>query len=223
MTKETENKASKVNYITLLMAVLLKPVSIFKKHLKNMTDIKVAGIYLAIVSAVAMILNLINAIFTVVRVPVRTGGGWFEAGEITGHEWVWDNISWLEAIFRNFFIYAAVIAGIALIYFLAGLILKKEVRFERALIVVTTAAIPLILTGLVLAPILGWIWLILGYTVAIAGMVYAFAILFSGLNLELDLEDDLMIYVHTICLVILAVIAYLIIVQMDVFDILSLI
>ena len=218
MKKEDKTKTSLKSYIDFIVAVILKPVTAFKKELNKFDDIKIAGIYTAIVAAVIMLINLINQIIISVRIPVRTGGNWMTPGTVTGHEWDWSGMNelpWVELILRNYLIYIAVIAGVALVYFLAGLIAKKEVKYQRVLAVVTTSAIPVIVLGMVLAPLFGWIHFSLGFIVASAALIYVFALLFSGINAALSLEDaDVRVYLHAGCMLLLAIISYFVIQQM---------
>jgi len=206
------------DYIIFVIAALLKPVTTFKTKLKVHSDFKTIGIFTAVVAFVAMILNLIHQIIAYVRIPVIEGAGWFGGGTVTGHEWYWGNMSelpWLNLIVRNFFIYLGIIVAIALVYFLAGRIVRKDAAFQRALSVATISAIPVILNAFILAPLLGWLHLHLAVMITVITLIYAFALLISGMNQELDLkDDDLRLYVNTACIAILLIIGYFIMVQL---------
>ena len=205
------------DYTLFIIQALLKPVTTFKAKLKKHDDLKTIAIFTAIVAAVAMLLNFVHQVIATVRVP-QFEGGFFTGIEVVGHEWYWNNISELSImnlIFRNFFIYLGVIAAIALVYFLAGRVVRKDAKFQGALLVATISAIPLVLTSFIVAPIFNWLHMHLAVIVAIAAIIYSYALLIVGMNQELDLaEDDTRVYVNVVCIALLLIIGYFIAYQM---------
>jgi len=208
-----------MDYAVFVVAALLKPVTVFTNRLKNYNDIKIIGIFSAAVAGIAMLLNLIHQIILYVRVPILESTGFMRPPTVTGHEWYWGNLSelpWVNLIVRNFFIYLGIIVAIAAVYFLAGKIVRKDATtFQRTLAVATISAIPVILTSFILAPILGWLHVHLAVIIAVLALIYALAILISGMNHELDLqEDDLRLYVHVASIAVLLIVGYFIVMQM---------
>ena len=207
-----QKKSPKNDYMTHLMTigeVLLKPVTGLKKFLNNYEEPKSASIFTAIVVGIVTVINLITSIIITVRVDTS---GWFSE---SNYEWVWENIKdvkWFDWIFKYFLIIAGVIAFIAVVYFVASIILKKTNNYWRMLAATTIAFIPVFLSSMIVGPILGWIAFDLAVIANIIGIIYTYVILIYGLNSELDLEDnDTKIYVNVACWAVITIVAYIVI------------
>ena len=196
-------------FMTMLITIFLKPVTGFKEKLNNFDSFKVSVIFASIVAVITMVLQLLTRIWQTVHVYMRDP----ETRE-WGYQWYWDNMegfAWVDNTILAFLIVLGAIAAVALIYFLAGLIARKEVKYQRALAVATVSLIPLVLVGFILVPILAWIQIHLASMAMIVVAVYCLAMLISGMNEELKLEDsNERLYVNMACIAILVVILYFI-------------
>ena len=193
-----------INYFSIILAVLLKPFTGFKEELKKFNEFKNSVLITLIVSAIGMLLNFVKTIVSVVRIKSLN---WSTGGYET--EWAWENlkeINYLELIFKNFFIYLGIIVGVAAIYYLVGLIFKKQSNFSRLLGISSLAMVPMFLSFLILSPLMGIIWDKLSLSVLIIGIVYTLILLYETMNNEIILDGNIKYYFNFICLAIIGVI-----------------
>jgi len=220
LSAEIPNQASpvkqtlpEINYLMFIVAVLMKPVTTIKTEIHKFSHVKVAIIFTTMIAGVITLISLVKTMFSAVY--VHTPKTWLTE-EST--QWVWSNLKnlkYFEIIFKTFLILIGILAVVALVYFLAGLIIKKTVSYTRLLGIITISIIPIALSTLVLSPLFGMLWVHLGVVVGILGFVYTLILLLDGVNRELTLEEnDTKVYVHVICLALLLCLGYFTIIQM---------
>lgn len=201
--------AGSLNYMFFILAVLLKPITSIKEELHKFENTKTSIIFAGIISVVTTIISLIKTIFSTVYTPASPG--FYGYGATEAH-WAWDNLknlNWGEAIFKNFLLYAGALLAIALVYYLASLIIKKKASFQRLLGIASISAIPIILCSLVISPLIAKLYSPLGIIVTIIGAVYTLILLLDGINREMAFEDnDTKIYTNLACLSILVSVGY---------------
>lgn len=199
-------KVSFMEYFFIILAVIMKPFTSFKEELNKFNPFKNSAILSLIVSGTATIVNLITSMLTVVRVK---SFNWSSGGYTT--TWTWENLKnldYVKIIGKNFLIYIGIIVAIACVYYIASLIVKKQINFSRLLGISALAVAPMILCTLVLSPLLSIIYAGLGMGVTIVGVVYTLLLLYEGMNSEIVLEGNAKYYLNLICLSILGVAAY---------------
>lgn len=195
------------NTFKMFLNLLLKPVTTIKEEVPKMGDLKDSGLLAGIVSILVGLISLVVAIFNVVRVKQYN----YFSGETTT-EWVWDNLS--GSTFGYFFqviiVMAIIIALIAGIIYVAGKIVKKEVNYSKMLGLTSMSLVPAVASGLIVGPLLVKVYIPLGSLVMIAGLVYSFMILFTGINEEIKLKGDNKLYFNSALVVLTTLIpAYL--------------
>ena len=207
-TQTQNNNASvntnPLNYIMYIIAVVLKPFKNFKDEEAKLNNPKTSLILTLIVTGSMTIINLITTIFNTVHIKTFLGES----------KWVWENlkeIKWLEVIGKNFLIYAGIIFAITIVFYFAGLVVRKQVNFIKMLSISTTAIIPVVVGGMILSPIGGLIWEYLPMAFTIIGFMYTFVILHELMNDQLQLNGDTKIYVNAVCYSILILVAYFVI------------
>ena len=189
-----------LNYIMYIIAILLKPIKSFDEESEKFNTPKTTIIFSLIVTAAMTVFNLLSTMLNSVRVTFY--------GETS---WEWENLkelNYVELIGKNFLIYAGVLLAIAVVFYVASLILKKEVNFIKTLAIAATSVIPTVIAAMLISPILTLIWAPLGLIVSIAGFVYSIIILYELMNNEIQLEGDIKIYFNLVCFGILAVSGY---------------
>lgn len=205
-----EKDTTKPNYLKLIVNVLLKPITTIKNS--NNFDTKGSIIFTAIITLGITLLNVIKTILTSIIVRSYDWSAGKESISFT-----LDNlkdIPWIQLIFRNFAIYLVVIAAIALVYFIASSIIKKQADFNRLLTIATFSVIPFALASLVVAPLLAIVYLPLKIVVMIIGGIYSALILVDSMSEELTLkEDDNKIYINAACLSVLGIMIYYIFIK----------
>lgn len=184
------------NYFKYIINAIIKPHSNFKEN-ENKMDLKSVLILSSIVSGIMTLFKLLLTMFSSVRIVSTFSDN---------TTWVWENlknIKYFKIIFSNFFAYVIFIFLIASVYYIASLIVKKEIKFSKLTKIAITAFIPVGLTLSILAPILSLISSYIGLVIYITGIIYSLIILLELINDEITFDKkDLKIYFHTICLTI---------------------
>lgn len=195
-----------LNYLTYIVAILIKPFKSFKEESAKLSDTKTSFVLALIISLAMTVVNLLTTIVSTVRVSSYS---WRDGGYT--YSWKWENlkeIKFFEVIGKNFLIYACIIFAIAFVFYLASLIIKKELNFIKSLSITATSMIPAVVGGMLISPLAGQIWSPLGIAFTVAGSCYSLVILYELINDELKLDDDTKIYFNAICFGILAVAGY---------------
>ncbi len=209
-TKVSVN-TSPLNYFMFMIAVLLKPFKSFKDEESKFANAKNSLIFSLIISGIATVVKVITSIINTVRVYKYVD---YQVG--FKYIWEWDNlkdIKWLELIGKNFLIYAGIIFGIAVIFYIGSLIIKKPIEFLKALAISATAAIPMILGTMILAPIGSLIWVHLSVIFTVAGLAYSFVVFHELINDQLALSGDIKVYFNFACYAVIVSAAYFIILK----------
>lgn len=195
-----------MSYFFIILAVILKPFTAFKEELNKFNSFKNSAIMSLIVSGVGTLINLITTMFNSVMVKSYD---WSSGGYKT--TWAWENlkeIKYLEVVGKNFLIYLGIIVAIAVVYYIASLIVKKETNFSRLLGISAIATVPMLVCSLVLSPLLSLIWAELAMPITLIGGIYTIVLVYEGMNNEVLAEGDAKYYFNLVCLSILGIAAY---------------
>ena len=202
-----------LNYLMYIIAVLLKPFNCFKEEESKLTNTKTSLILSIVVAGSMMVIDLVKAMISAVFVKSfdLSTLEYKTSFDISGLE----NLDYLQLIGKNLLIYAGVIVAIALIYYLASLVFKKQTSFIKLLSITATSLIPYVVLGMVAAPLLSKIWSDLYLIIMIISIVYSLLIFINLINAEVDFADgDMRIYYNGICMAVLLIAAYYLIVNM---------
>lgn len=194
------NTIISMNYFKYLINSFIKPYTEYKNNEKALENIKNSAVISVIVLIAMVIINLITTMISSVRVTT------FWSDEV---KWVWENlkeVEYFKVIGQSLLIYIGVLVAISGVYFLASLVIKKDVKFSKLLGIVSTAFLPIILLTSILSPILSLIYSPLGIGVSIIGIIYGIIILLELINDAIViLNKDTKIYFNLICLSILVI------------------
>lgn len=192
------------NFFMYIIFVLIKPFENFKNNESKLCKTKNSLILGGIVAGAMVVINLIKSMISVVFTKAFDYST-FKYKTVFQIENL-KNLDYLSLIFKNLLIYAAIIVVIALVYYLASLVAKKQVSFIKFLSISITSIIPYVLVGMVVAPILGKIWVVLSFVCMIVSILYSIIIFISLINEEIKFEKkDSLIYFHLICISMLVV------------------
>lgn len=198
-----------LNFIMFIVNMLYKPVSTFKDEENRLSDTKNVLILSLIVTVFMTIANLVRTMISSMRVAEYT----FKDG--LTYTWEFGNlahVNYIEAIFKNFLIYALILVVLASVFFLAGLILKKNISFIKSLSISSCSIIPAVAGIMVISPILGMIWGHLGVIVAIIGFIYSFVILYEIMNYQFKLDGNMKVYFNAVNFSVILIIFYIVLV-----------
>ena len=158
--------SGKLDYVKYLLGSLLKPYDTYKNNESTLGDIKNASILTLIVVGIMTAINLLSTMISAVRHKS------FFSGEVT---WNWDNlgdVEYFKVIGLDLLVYAGIIAAIAGVYYLGGLVIKKNAKFSNLIGAATTSVVPFATCSLLLSPILSMIYSPLGIATTVVGFVY---------------------------------------------------
>ena len=199
------DKMSFTAYLFIILAVVLKPFTAFKEELDKFNTFKNSLLVSLIVSGVATIITLLKTMYSAVRVSS------YSWGSGTTKSWVWENlkeINYIKTIGTNFLVYLGIILAIAVVYYLASLIVKKQVNFSKFLGISALSIVPFVICYLVIAPLLSMIYAPLNMVITIIGIVYTIILVYETMNAEIALSGNVKYYFNLICLSILSISAY---------------
>lgn len=203
---------SKFNYFKYLIFIIIKPVDSLKDNENELNNFKNSGIIALIVSALAMVLNLIKTVISTGYVKESTNI-WGETTKASFNLDLIKELNFVDLILKNFFIYLGIILAIAVVFYLGNLVIKKNVSFVKMLAISTVSFLPIALGIYLLGPVFGLIWSDLNVIFIIIGLVYALVLLYVLTDNELKLEGNIKVYFYAACLAILLVIGYFILKQ----------
>lgn len=207
ISKQINNNASTnniafIDYFFIILAIILKPFTAFEEELSKFSEFKNSAILSFVVAGTATVVNLITSMLNAVRVTS------YFSDKV---EWVWGNLKeldYVQVIGKNFLIYLGAIVIITAIYYIVGLIMKKQLNFSRLLGISAISVVPILVCSLMLSPLLGMIWAQLSLPVTLIGAVYTIVLLYEGMNNEIVLEGNMKYYFNLICLSILLLVVY---------------
>ena len=188
-----------------ILKVFVKPFSAIKEEVDKYVVLKNSFLLSLILSLFAVAFSLVQAM---IRAVVVTSYSIFEGSKTT---WVWENlkdVKYLEIVGKNLLLYLGIILGIAAVYYVASMLIKKQVNFSRLLGISALSVVPVYLGILVISPIVSLIYAPLGMVVTIISGVYTFLIFYEAINEEIPLEKEKKFYFHLLCISIVVVIIY---------------
>lgn len=196
-----------LNFFKYIGQALIKPIKTFEREESKLTDTKNSFILAGIVSCIMMLFGLIVKIINTVFVET-VDFATYETKTTIDFSYL-ENLDWVTLIFKNLLIYAAIILGITVIYYLGSLVVKKSMSFTKTLSITATAALPYVALGMFISPILGKIWEPLSVVAMIGGAVYSLIIFYTLIKREVSFENlDLEVYFHLACMTILGTTGY---------------
>lgn len=193
-------------YFFMLISILLKPYTALKKEGEKFNTFKNSFILSLFISVFGVIINLLQTIWNVIR--VRTYD-YTARKYIT--KFVFENIKdikFVKVIGQNFLIYFGIIFAITCVFYIASLIVKKQLNFSKILGISAISIVPLLLSSMLLSPLLGMISSYLSTGISLVGGIYTILLTYEGMNEELQLEGNQKYYFNLICLSILGIAAY---------------
>ncbi|MFI3260842.1 MAG: YIP1 family protein [bacterium] len=193
-----------------LLLVVKKPVSSFnEKNSKKLDDIKYSGIMatliILIMSVLAFVGNIYNIVHTDEKVMLKDG---------SMSKWVWDRLEYydlVEMFIEYVKFYGAIILIVTVVYYIAGLILKKELSFSKMLGVVSASFFPAFLSMLILVPILFEGYVELGTAGLMLSWIFPFMLVSKFISDEFKLKDAKYIYVNLACIAAVLMIMFIIV------------
>ena len=187
------------NFFTYLLGILFKPFTSFKKNEKELSETKNSFILGAIATGLMALVLILSTVIVVAKITDWQGLKY---------------IKWFDVILKNLALYACVILAIPGIFYLGGLVIKKQLSYTKFLSITSTAFVPYAIIQFA-AAILGLIWSPLGVIAQFLGFIYLASILCTLMDSELKLEKEERIYFYTVCFTVLLSVIYFVSTETD--------
>ena len=193
---------TQLDYFNYMFNAFLKPVECFKKEENKFNDTKTSIIFSSIIAVIIMIINLIKTMISAILTK-SFDYTTFKTKTTIDFSKLKD-LNYLDLIGKQLLIYAGIILVIALVYYLASLVIKKQTSFTKMLAISATSVMPFVILGMVISPILGKIWTPLSIISLVIGVVYSLLIFITLINKDITFDnEDKKIYFNLVCLSIL--------------------
>ena len=192
--------------LSLILAVVLKPVTALKNKIKDYSDFKSAGILVLFVALAEMIINLLGSMISVIfvkKVNFFSGETKFEVS-FEGLK----NLNYFDLIVKYTIGTLIIVAAVAGIYYIVAMIMKKNVNFFKLAAITAVSFLPVFAASFV-GIIVAYIYAPLSAFIVVAAFIYSFLIFINAIDSEVDFKDvDFKVYFHTICLTVMFIITY---------------
>lgn len=110
------------------------------------------------------------------------------------------NLNYINLLLKNLLIYTGLILGIIIIYYFASLIVNKRIGFKKISNIVCYSIYPFIFGVFIISTLLSLLFYDLKLILDIIFIIYTLTILSININKELDIKDNIKLYLNTICL-----------------------
>ncbi len=198
---ENFEKFTKIPAVSFILSVFKNPVTGVKKGIVGYSDFNNSWLLPVIAAGTYTVFNLIFAIFRTVSRPASLFGTKKAGLDFS----LLNKFDWFQNTIGNFLIVLATIAAIAGIYYLAGLIMKKnELNYFRLVTIVSVASFGWILTTTLISPLLLNVSAPIAGAIGYAGMIFSGLVVYEAMNQELELKGDKKILVNIIITAIIA-------------------
>ncbi len=202
------NSMTIAEYIMYGINMLIKPYKTYKEKESKTSSTKFSLIFSAIIVFIMMFINIVKTMVSVIFVKSFDYHSLSYTSSISFENL--KNINYFALIGKSLLAYILLVAGIAFIYYIACLILKKSNNFFKDLTLAASSLIPYIVIGMIIAPIMGMIWSPLSSIISNGGLIYSGLIFVNIINEDISFSNnDQKIYFHLLCLFLIVVIRYL--------------
>lgn len=202
-TQQNDNKKLTLgSNLFLIIAILLKPFNAYQEEEHKFNNFK-QSIFLSVTVAVAStIVTFLTTLLNTIRVHS------IYSDEV---KWVWENlkeVKYFDVIGKYLLIYFGIIVGIAFVFYIVGLMMKKEVKYQKLLGISAISVIPVLLFTLVVSPIVAFLYAPLGICASLIGGIYTVLLVYELMNQQLKVEGNMKYYFNLICFSIIAITLY---------------
>lgn len=178
----------KQKYISLwnyIVEGVLRPISTNEKTLKEDKTLEESCTRVFKVGLVGMLVNLVMTMVKSIFVKTPTIDGFKTVIDVSGLK----DLDYLSLIFKNIILYLIFITLVACIYFLASLVIKKEMKFENLLTISANSFIEIIASIIFLYQLVSLFSVKISLVVLLLGIILYVLVLTKNINKEVKLND----------------------------------
>lgn len=191
-----------------LLAFCLRPCKTYDKNSSSIT-VKGSFIFAGIVTVLVMVAGILGSLIGTIK---STSCSLFGGCETVWFKNFGSGIDWGLVTYKTLLINAVVMLVVAGIFYLAGLVIKKEVKFDKLLTICAIVLIPSIV-GTIATNFFGMFWDVLGIIIGLAVAIFEIITFVTLLNKEFDFDGDKKVIFYTVVFTIILFIAYLLIIN----------
>lgn len=195
---------SKFNLFLYVFKSFIKPYDEYKSNEETLSKPKNNLLIALVIILAYTVFSLFGTMISAVR---ETG---FFSSDVT---WVWSNLKnvpYIKHIFITFILYAVILYTISGVYFLAGLVMKKEVNFMKISSAVLTSFIPITLISVFINITSWFLPALLTILISVFAGIYSVLIFLELMNDQTKIENNNnKIYFNLSCISILFVLLIL--------------
>lgn len=118
------------------------------------------------------------------------------------------NLNYVNLLLKDLFIYAGILLGIIIIYYFASLIVNKRIGFKKISNIVCYSIYPFIIGVFIITPFLSLLFYNLKIFLNIIFIIYSLSILTININNELNIKDNIKLYLNVVCLSLTFILTY---------------
>lgn len=194
--KEKTNENLFISYFKNLFTFVTKPIT-FLEEKNKLEDTGKAFAYAGIITGIMLIVNILIKLIYAGIYSIKLSTTFYKVNFVK-------YLSFPKLIFLDLTIYAAIIFGIAGIFTLTGVILKKKVKFTKMLSLSSLAIMPYAVGGIVFYTLFSTFSTFLALFIGSVGLIYTVILLVSIINKEFELKDNKKVYVNAIVFTVIA-------------------
>lgn len=185
-----------VSYFKNLFKFVTKPAT-FLNEKNKLEDTGKSFVYAGISTGMMVVVNILIKLIYAGIYSVKLSTALYKVNFVK-------YLSFPKLIFLDLSIYAAMIFGIAGILTLAGVIIKKKVKYTKMLSLVSLAIIPYAIGAIIFYTLFSTFSIFLALFAGAIGLIYTLILLVSMINKEFELKDNKKIYVNAIIFTVLS-------------------
>lgn len=188
------------NFVKYIVSFVIKPYETYKNNESRLADTKVGLLLSLIVAGAMMIIKLLSSMVSVVVVK-ELNYSTFDYETTIDFSRLGD-LNYLNLTVVNFLQFLVVICAIAVVYYLASLVVKKSVSFVKVLAISASSFIPYVVITMLISSILMNIFYKFAIIVFVVGILYSVIVFVVLINDNINFEKkDYVIYFHSVCIV----------------------
>lgn len=189
--------------------LITNPIDYLSGDIDYISDLKKSSIVALIISVIATFIALLIKVYTIVKLDYEVFNS---NGKLTS--WYFenlDNYNMLNIVGNYFVTFIGFIFIIAAVFYMASLIVKKEINFGKTVGITSMALIPAYVMVLIIAPILGKLYYPLAIIAIVKGIAFSSITIFKVLNDKMKLNSQQFLYVNIAVSVVIAIASYFLI------------
>jgi len=201
------------NVFKALWKSATEPMSYYTEESDKLKDPKNTAVYVGVIAVASSIFTLLIKLISVLLKGKECVLGYCVETPLDARM---AQVDWWTLTWQNFLYPILIVLALASIFYLGALVIKKKLDYVKLIGLSATAMLPYLVTSVVIAPILGSLWIQLGLIITMTALLYAFTLFVFFIKYEINYKEktDLLMYYFLGCFAAISTVVYLVINQM---------